>query len=123
MASSTSSSSRAWLNRGALLRELLTFTPGSPGYPGFSTLTSPISPLAYRHPAPCLTGVLAQAESVAEASASAGHFAMKLHVAGQFLVEAAAVQQISNTAKEFVHKLPVTKGAHRIHTQRTPGRP
>jgi hypothetical protein len=62
-------------------------------------------------PAPGIARLFAEEERVAEALArsfgagplagpgAGGHFAMKFHVAGQLPVEAAAVQQITDTAK------------------------
>jgi len=52
--------------------------------------------------------LLAHAERVAEvvAAGTRGHLAMKLHVAFQFAIEAAAVDQIADAAEKLAHDGP-----------------
>ena len=45
---------------------------------------------------------------------------MEFDITCQLAVEAAAVQQILDTANELVHKLLMTEGAHGIHAQSAP---
>ena len=51
-------------------------------------------------PAPGVARFFAKVKFVREGAAFAGgHFAMELHIAGEFTVEAAAVQQVAQTSE------------------------